>query len=133
MHILANGVVNNRIGYIGYGSGDSGVVTVDGVGSSWTNKKTERKDWPDKVWKHIYVMPEEVWNRDLLEHIPEKSGVVLIYGSYKRPFFQEVRRPVINKNAIVLTDRQVMDIARLANIRMWQTYHDIEKSPTWRL
>ena len=33
--VLAGGAVNNKIGYIGYTSGSTGTVNVDGTGSTW--------------------------------------------------------------------------------------------------
>lgn len=95
----------------------------------------ERTDWPVGVWKHIYVMPAQEWKDDLLDHMAsDKSGVVLIHKLEDgRIWFQDLKKPEKNKDARILSEREVLNIARLANIRMWQTYQDIEKSPTWRL
>ena len=37
LNVTGGGTVNNNYGYIGYNSGSSGVVTVDGTGSTWNN------------------------------------------------------------------------------------------------
>lgn len=100
----------------------------------WTREKESVKDWPDSVWKHIYVLPKEEWREDLLEHMAsDKSGIVLIEEIDGRIIFTDYKKPVKNKDALILTERQVLDIARLANVRMWQTYRDIEASTTWRV
>nr|WP_241391691.1 autotransporter outer membrane beta-barrel domain-containing protein [Yersinia frederiksenii] len=40
LNIRAGGIVSNTSGYIGYNSGESGTVTVDGSDSTWTNSST---------------------------------------------------------------------------------------------
>jgi len=40
LDITNGGNVSSEWGYIGYSSGSTGVVTVDGAGSTWTNSKT---------------------------------------------------------------------------------------------
>jgi T5SS/PEP-CTERM-associated repeat protein len=38
LNITNSGTVTNTIGYVGYASGATGIVTVDGPGSKWTNR-----------------------------------------------------------------------------------------------
>ena len=40
LNITGGGSVSNTNGYIGYNSGSTGMVTVDGTGSTWTNSGT---------------------------------------------------------------------------------------------
>lgn len=85
---------------------------------------TTLKPWPSRVWKHYYCMPADIWSPDLLDVLPSPaSGVLLMHvsgahGSTVR--LQCVRRCTANKDAHVLKDKQVIDIARLANLRMWE-------------
>lgn len=87
---------------------------------------------PPKVWKHYYALPAEIWKPELLDCLPsEASGVLTLregVGRNAPPVVVEcVRRAVPNKDADRLTAPQVVDIARLANLRMWEAYHRSEK------
>lgn len=89
------------------------------------------RDWPPKVWKHYYALPEEIWTPDLAEAMPSTtSGVLLLrqgrgFGRHSEPpvVVKCIRRACPNKHAHRLEPEQVMDIARLANLRMWEAYH----------
>lgn len=79
---------------------------------------------PRRVWKHYFAMPAEIWTPDLTQYLPsECSGVLLLR---ERPFFDgaiEVyceRRAKPAKDAYKLSPIEVMDIARMANLRMWE-------------
>lgn len=81
---------------------------------------------PRKVWKHYYALPQEIWKPELLECLPSKaSGVILMReqrNSVTPVVAEVVRRATPEKDAFKLTPAQVMDIARLANLRMWEAY-----------
>lgn len=81
---------------------------------------------PRKVWKHYYALPKEIWKPELLECLPSKaSGVILMReqrNSMTPVVAEVVRRATPAKDAYKLTPAQVMDIARLANLRMWEAY-----------
>ncbi|EGK71925.1 hypothetical protein METUNv1_01703 [Methyloversatilis universalis FAM5] len=93
---------------------------------------TTARQHPPKVWKHYYAMPADIWKPDLLDCLPSKaSGVLLLsYGKdytdlHHRPhvIVECIRRATPNKDATRLTPSQAIDIARLANLRMWEAYH----------
>lgn len=85
------------------------------------------RSWPTKVWKHYYALPAEIWKPELLAHLPSTaSGVLLLrHGRCNQPrvLVECVRRPVPNREADRLTAEQVIDLARLQNIRMWEAYN----------
>ena len=85
-------------------------------------------DWPKKVWKHYYALPREIWKPELLDCLPSKaSGVLLLWEHNGHIQVSCERRATTNKDAHRLTPQQVMDIARLANLRMWEAYsHDAQ-------
>lgn len=79
---------------------------------------------PPKVWKHYYALPREIWRPELLDCLPSKASGVLLLRE-RRGSGIEVnceRRATPNKDATRLKPEQVMDIARLANLRMWEAY-----------
>lgn len=85
---------------------------------------------PPKVWKHYYAMPKEIWKPELLDCLPSKaSGILLLdQDGYPRPAGDPmrvdcIRRATPDKDAMRLKPEHVMDIARLANLRMWEAYH----------
>lgn len=82
---------------------------------------------PRKVWKHYYALSASIWKPDLLECLPSKASGVLLLSEGKSewgpPIYVEcVRRATPNKDAYRLKPDEVMDIARLANLRMWESY-----------
>ena len=87
----------------------------------WSAKNTH----PPKVWKHYYALPKEIWKPEMLECLPSPaSGVLLLEKSWTQ--FREIeitcaRRAVPDRNAHRLTPLEVIALARLANIRMWQS------------
>ncbi len=89
------------------------------------------RDWPPKVWKHYVAMPRELWDDSLFEFMPSpKSGLLLV--SEQRSAVTPVavhcaRRATPNRDASRLQPAQVMDIARLANLRMWDAYSRSER------
>ncbi|MEK7882923.1 hypothetical protein [Methyloversatilis sp. NSM2] len=84
---------------------------------------------PPKVWKHYYAMPADIWKPELLDCLPSPaSGVLLLRAMRSRIDVECIRRATPAKDAYKLTPEQVMDIARLANLRMWEAYHRRDQS-----
>lgn len=88
---------------------------------------------PPKVWKHYYALPADIWKPELLECLPSKaSGVLLLREprDWREPavVVSCERRATPDKYATRLKPEQVMDIARLANLRMWEAYSQSERS-----
>ena len=85
--------------------------------------------WPRKVWKHYYALPREIWKPELLACLPSKaSGVLLLWEAGGHLQVSCERRATPNRDAERLKPEQVMDIARLANLRMWDAYNRMEKA-----
>lgn len=80
--------------------------------------------WPRQVWKHYYAVPEDIWNDDLLPCLGSaKSGVLLLKERRDgKPDIRCRRRATPNKDAKKLTAEQVLDIARLTSLRLWNSY-----------
>lgn len=84
---------------------------------------------PRKVWKHYYALPAEIWKPELLDSLPSKASGVLLLSwignarSIRAPIAVDcIRRSTPAKDAYRLNPEEVMDIARLANLRMWDAY-----------
>lgn len=98
------------------------------VGMGWGSPTPNpvRRDWPPKVWKHYVAMPAELWDAALFEFMPSPaSGLLLVreQRSSVAPIAVHCeRRAQPNKDAPKLTPAQAVDIARLANLRMWDAY-----------
>jgi hypothetical protein len=100
----------------------------DWVAGKWVSPPRVAKPWPRKVWKHYYAMPEEMWRQDLLDHIQPVSGVLLVCG--QRIGFESVRcvkRAKPCRDANYLTAAEVVQVARLASLRMWDAYKAVER------
>ncbi|MDN8617844.1 hypothetical protein [Variovorax ginsengisoli] len=83
---------------------------------------------PRKVWKHYYALPAEIWDDSLLAFLPSPASGVLLLRPGQNPDAMPVvvscqRRATPNKDAARITAQSAIDIARLANLRMWESYH----------
>ncbi len=89
----------------------------------------EPRDWPVKVWKHYYALPAEIWTDDLLAALPSPASGVLLLSQKPGEFVQVRchRRATPCRDATRLTASDVIDIARLANLRMWDAYRDADR------
>lgn len=86
------------------------------------------RDWPPRVWKHYYALPADIWKPELLDALPsQQSGVILFEVDAHDCLVPRVlRRATPNREACRLKPEQVVDIARLANLRMWDAYERVE-------
>ena len=85
------------------------------------------REHPSKVWKHYYALPQEIWKPELLDCLPSPASGVLLLREGKSDFGPPIvvtceRRAMPAKDAYRLKPSEVMDIARLANLRMWEAY-----------
>jgi hypothetical protein len=87
------------------------------------------REWPHKVWKHYYALPADLWRDDLLAALPSpKSGVLLLRRDADgRICVSCHRRATPCRDATRLTPENVMAIARLANLRMWDAYREADR------
>jgi hypothetical protein len=90
-------------------------------------KHRTRREWPRKVWKHYYAMPKSIWKPELAESLgSSKSGILLLsegQNDREPPVVVRCeRRATPNRDAERLSPEHVMDVARLANLRMWDAY-----------
>jgi hypothetical protein len=91
-----------------------------------------RVEWPRWIWKHYYAMPEEIWKDELVEHMPAKSGILLLrkgksyYGS-PTISVRCHRRVKANPEAKVIDVHHMQKLARLANARMWSAYDEFRR------
>ena len=109
---------------------------IDSASRDWWGAKNPT-DWPLRVWKHYYALPKEIWKQELLECLPSPaSGVLLLTDRGGLIEVSCARRATPNRDADRLRPEQVMDIARLANLRMWEAYKRVEDargdSEFWR-
>ena len=95
-----------------------------------------RRQWPPRVWKHYFAVPADIWTDELLEFMPSPASGLLLLSeqrSSQTPIAVHCeRRATPNKDAARLTPAQAIDIARLANLRMWDAYRaagQLEASP----
>lgn len=91
--------------------------------------QTDALACPQKVWKHYYAMPADIWDDNLLDSLPSKdSGILLLSqrspgGPIKVTCHRQAKP---QRDAYVLSAGDVMAIARLANLRMWEAYRKVD-------
>lgn len=81
-----------------------------------------QRDWPPKVWKHYYAIPKEIWRDDLAAFLGSSMSGVLLLSMSSSVHVSCERRAKPNPDAVKLTSEQVMNVARLQNLRMWEAF-----------
>jgi hypothetical protein len=89
--------------------------------------ESQRCQWPPRVWKHYFAVPMDIWKPELVECLPSASSGVLLLNKINDQISVTCwRRATPSPDAQRLTAKQVMAIARLANLRMWNAYREKE-------
>lgn len=113
-----------------------GFAEWDGVARRWGPRPGDaRRVWPRNVWKHYVVCPREIWKPELADSLASPaSGVILIT---ERSHDRANRMPTLDlsvarrakpcREAEAITPAQAVDIARLASLRMWDTYEAMDR------
>lgn len=84
----------------------------------------EPRQWPDKVWKHYYALPAAIWSPELINGLPEASGVITLTPNAKYQTGMKlnlVRRAKPCREAKPINPCDAIDLARLASLRMWSS------------
>lgn len=85
------------------------------------------RDWPPRVWKHYFAVPAEIWRPDLVDCLPSPaSGVLLLSEGRNGVQVSCFRRSKPCRDAYRLTPAEALDVARLANLRMWDAYERLD-------
>jgi hypothetical protein len=106
------------------------------LGTWRTGYTKERRAWPRKVWKHYYAMPAELYTPALLELCNPASGVITVQAKFERGedlaksprwwLHDVVRRAKPCRDNEPLSASDAVDIARLASLRMWDAYAELQ-------
>jgi len=84
--------------------------------------------WPPRVWKHFYCLPKEIWTPELFVGMAPVSGVLLIRDAGPGVFHIScVRKSRPNRDAEKIDAEDAIDIARLAGLRMWDAYAEVDR------
>jgi hypothetical protein len=92
--------------------------------------------YPRHVWKHYFALPVDVWKHELLEFVQPISGVLVVHDSRGRHGLNGhmygsvecVKRATPNRFAEQLDAAALREIARLASLRMWDAYRDLDRA-----
>lgn len=98
------------------------------VDGKWVKPPPTAKLWPHRIWKHYYAMPEEIWKPELMDAIHSPmSGVILLREQRGGAVAVAgvMRRAKPDKDAKRISAEDVLDIARLSNLRLWDAYATI--------
>jgi len=86
-----------------------------------------RLAWPRSIWKHYYAVPSEIWMDSLFDCLGSPSSGVILLSHGKRGMEVKVaRRATPNRDAKPVSAAVAVDLARLASLRMWEAYAQVE-------
>ena len=79
------------------------------------------REWPPRVWRHYFVMPAEIWDPKLeaCAASPASGIVTIALAPSGIPKYRVERRCRPNPQARPVDTRDWLELARLANLRMW--------------
>lgn len=100
---------------------------LDGGYGNWASHTSRKREWPNKVWKHYYAMPADIWDDKLFDAMPtQNSGVILMIQDHGKvyPIIKRMAKPC--REAGQISAANAIDIARLASLRMWDAYRKLE-------
>lgn len=101
---------------------------IDPSSGEWWGAK-EPSPWPQRVWKHYYCMPAEIWKPELADSVPANSGILLIKPHPHRDgmlYVNVERNAKPNRQADRITPEDAVHVARLASLRMWDSYDQLD-------
>lgn len=86
----------------------------------------EKREWPDKVWKHYYALPEAIWKPELAEKLPSNSGIILLCHDSRMVrsagvSINVIRKAKPNTDAKPISPADAIDLARLTSLRLWNS------------
>ena len=101
---------------------------IDGPYRRGMNKDRRPRAWPRRVWKHYYLMPKDTWKPELEQSIQPVSGVLLMeHCRNNHLLITCCRRARPCRDAERIDADDCLDIARLAGLRMWNTYDELRR------
>ena len=103
-------------------------MEIDGPYQPGGENKRRPREWPSKVWKHYYCMPASIWADCLVAEIPDVSGVLLMSEVNGQLVMRPVRHARPCRDAERLSPAAALDVARLANLRMWNAFDELDRA-----
>ena len=104
---------------------------IDGPYDKARREDRRRREFPRKVWKHYYAMPKDLWNDNLAAHLKAmtpRSGIILMSQTVNGVILADVKhRSQPNLKADKISAEDAINLARLASLRMWDAYKEIDK------
>jgi len=94
-------------------------------------KGHNHNDRANRISELYFAIPDYI--QDCIEYIPERAGILILtkYDNYIT--CNELRKPQINKNRRKFTDKEILKIAHLGTMRIWnlkRTIQNIKKNKT---
>lgn len=101
----------------------------DGDWATPAEQRTRKaRDYPLKIWKHYFALPEDVWKDGLEAHIAPVSGIIVMRAHRDGSVGAWVQRQAKpNRGAPEMSAADLIDIARLASLRMWEAYAEMQR------
>lgn len=88
---------------------------------------------PPKVWKHYYALPKEIWTPELELTLPSPASGILLLDRDGYPRLPGadmrvdcIRRATPNRDAAPISTAAAVDIARLASLRMCESFQQLD-------
>jgi len=77
----------------------------------------------DRLSELYFAIPD--YMKDCVEYIPERAGILILHRSEWGVEIQTLRKAVINKNRRKFTDQEMLKIAHLGTMRIWNLKRQI--------
>lgn len=101
------------------------------IDGEWNNRSQDlrrRRELPQRVWKHYFAIPKELWKPEMVDELPSKScGVILLSELGSKVFCECARKATPDKNAEKIGPEAAIDLGRLASLRMWDALNNVHR------
>ena len=86
-------------------------------------KNHGHKDYRNRIHKLYFAIPETLESPDVFELIPERAGIMVVYGSHPKTYIKIRRQAepqLINGKPYIATEKEIRKMAYLMQFRFWR-------------
>lgn len=85
----------------------------------YADAKKQKWKNPLKVWKHFYIMPDNIYDDSLIERLPNHNSGILTIIEDNGKFYINQKKPATVIADIKISPTKLVDMMRIINQRYW--------------
>lgn len=88
-----------------------------------SKKSHGHKDYRNRIHKLYFAIPEAMESEDVFALIPERAGIMVVYGTHPRTHItirRQAQPQLIGDKPYVATEKEIRKLAYLMQFRFWR-------------